>query len=51
MCIDTLDVNDQPVDLRIWGKSEVEPHRRLDISFMPCTPVVTDDEKVDCGVP
>ena len=51
MCINRVDENGEKLDLRIWGKSEVEPHRRLDLSFKPCTPVVTDDTSVPCNVP
>jgi hypothetical protein len=51
MCINPLNSDNEPVDLRIWGKSEVEPHRRFDLSFMPCTPVVSDSESTDCRVP
>lgn len=38
MCIKPTNDEGQPMDLKIWGKSELEPHRRLDLSFMPCTP-------------
>ena len=48
-CINPLDSDGNPIDLRIWGKSEVEPHRRLDLSFMPCTPQ-SDDRRGDCYV-
>jgi hypothetical protein len=50
MCIETQDEEGQPIDLRIWGSSENEPHRRLDLSFMPCTPVVDRDPNVECRI-
>jgi hypothetical protein len=50
LCLNQTDSNGDPVDLRIWGKNEVEHHRRLDISFMPCKPVFTTDESIPCRI-
>jgi hypothetical protein len=49
ICINQEDSNGDPLDLRVWGKNEVEHHRRLDISFMPCKPVFTTDENDENG--
>jgi len=49
-CINQEDANGDPIDLNIWGKNEVEHHRRLDISFMPCKPVFTTDESIPCRI-
>ena len=35
---------DDYVDMQIWGQSESEPHRRIDISLRPCTPSFTEGE-------
>ena len=40
-CFDTTDkINDKPHDLSVYGQSETEPHRRLDLSFIPCKPTL-----------
>jgi hypothetical protein len=35
------------IDLSVWGASELEPHRRIDLSFIPCKP----DRNVKCKIP
>jgi hypothetical protein len=49
-CFDTIDSQGNDIDLRIYGSGETEPHRRLDLSFMPCEPVVSEDPDVQCRV-
>ena len=43
--------SDSSTDMKIWGMSETEPHKRLDISFRPCTPVVSRDISIKCAIP
>jgi hypothetical protein len=35
--MDSEDEEGKPVDLRIYGPGDDSPHRRIDISFSPCT--------------
>jgi hypothetical protein len=39
-CFDTEDENGEPYDFTIYGSSENMPHRRLDLSFIPCNPKI-----------
>jgi hypothetical protein len=39
-CVNKEDPEGRPYDLRVYGKSEMENHRRLDIRFQPCTPTI-----------
>jgi hypothetical protein len=39
-CVNKKDPDGNPYDLSVYGKSENENHRRLDIQFQPCTPSV-----------
>jgi hypothetical protein len=50
LCLEREDEFGNPYDFRIWGASETTPHRRLDISFMPCTPVVTSNSRTACSI-
>jgi hypothetical protein len=50
LCLEREDEFGNPYDFRIWGASETTPHRRLDISFMPCTPVVTSNSSTACSI-
>ena len=36
-CLDDKDVNGVEVDYNIYGDDENQPHRRLDVTFAPCT--------------
>jgi hypothetical protein len=49
-CFDTKDADGNDIDLTVYGSGETEPHRRLDLSFMPCVPVVSDDPLTECRV-
>jgi hypothetical protein len=37
------------IDLSVWGASELEPHRRLDLSFIPCKPERNEKCKIPEG--
>jgi hypothetical protein len=39
-CFDQYRENGEPIDFTIYGSSENMPHRRLDLSFIPCTPKI-----------
>ena len=39
-CFDHADSEGVPHDLKIYGSNENMPHRRLDLSFIPCKPTV-----------
>jgi hypothetical protein len=39
-CFDREDENGEPYDFTVYGSSENMPHRRLDLSFIPCTPKI-----------
>jgi hypothetical protein len=49
-CFDTKDNDGNAIDLRIYGSGETVPHRRLDLSFMPCAPVLSKDEDTLCRI-
>ena len=51
LCLGQYDAEGNPIDFTIYGSTEAMPHRRLDISFMPCTPVVSRDPNVKCRIP
>jgi hypothetical protein len=39
MCLDDLDKNNKKINKRLFGPDEGRLHRRLDLNFLPCTPV------------
>ena len=39
-CFNTKNENDESIDLSVYGAGETEPHRRLDLSFIPCKPSI-----------
>jgi hypothetical protein len=49
-CFDTQDADGNMINLSIYGQSESESHRRLDLSFRPCNPVVKDPLVDQSGV-
>jgi hypothetical protein len=44
-CFDHEDENGDPYDFTVYGSSENMPHRRLDLSFIPCTPKIGTPEQ------
>jgi hypothetical protein len=42
-----LDRTDSDVSWNIYGSSEMEKHRRLDLLFLPCTPKLKTEENKD----
>ena len=49
-CLSSHDEEGNKIDFDIYGNDELQPHRRIDLSFMPCTPVVTNDPNVNCSI-
>jgi hypothetical protein len=51
-CLTGKDTEDNVIDLdailEIKGEAENMPHRRLEFSYRPCTPVDTTDTSVNC---
>ena len=40
ICLDEKDVDGNEIDWKLYGESEIEGHRRLDILYLPCKPVL-----------
>jgi hypothetical protein len=49
-CFVNEDADGNKIDISIYGASETAPHRRLNLSFMPCDPVVSDDPDLQCRI-
>ena len=50
-CFDQKDENGNFIDLSVYGASELEPHRRVDLSFIPCKPVISINSNDVCSIP
>jgi hypothetical protein len=44
-CFDKKDAEGNDVDFQIYGSSENLPHRRFDLSYIPCRPVIGSESE------